>query len=86
MYVLYMCVIVCVSVCVCVCACMCICVCVCVCVCVCRDGVPAVILEQALDRAREGRLQILKSMKAVQPSGPRIDVKETALKAMVRKM
>ena len=86
-----MCSFVCVCVCVCTCVYVCIvyvcdCVCVCVCVCVCRDGVPAVILEQALDRAREGRLQILKSMKAVQPSGPRIDVKETALKAMVRKM
>ena len=64
-------------------ACVCMCVCVCVVRCVCRDGVPASILGEALDRAKEGRLEILKSMKAVQPSGPRLDVKETALKAMV---
>ena len=52
-------------------------------VCVRRDGVPAIILEEALDRAKEGRSEILKTMKGAQPSGPRIDVKETALKAMV---
>ena len=94
----YVCMFVCVCVCVCMYVCMYVCVRVCVDVCVCcmvcvfynpctcRDGVPASILGEALDRAKEGRLEILKSMKAVQPSGPRLDVKDTALKAMVTLM
>ena len=85
-----------VRVCMCVCVYVCVYVCMCACVCcmvfvfcnpcTCRDGVPASILGEALDRAKEGRLEILKSMKAVQPSGPRLDVKDTALKAMVTLM
>ena len=48
-----------------------------------RDGVPSGILEEALDRAKIGRLQILDAMKIAQPT-IRKTVKESAPKAQVK--
>jgi polyribonucleotide nucleotidyltransferase len=46
------------------------------------DGVPSIILEEALDHARIGRLQILDAMTVAQ-KGARPTVKDTAPKAAV---
>ena len=47
-----------------------------------RDGVPASILLEALDKAKTGRLQILRAMKDSQPN-MRKSVKDSAPKAKV---
>ena len=50
--------------------------------CLLRDGVPASILIEALDKAKTGRLQILAAMKISQPN-MRKTVKDSAPKAKV---